>query len=104
MNISASNIGRDSVPVDAGTAGRIAALIDRVFVVDYRVPFKAPDLSPLIVAAPPEPPAEPVRRLAMTKAAIANREASRRIREKKKMERREPMRMSETQGANQHGN
>jgi hypothetical protein len=62
MNTAASNIGRDTVEIHTGTAQLISSFIDRVFVVDYRVPFKAPDLSPLIVAAPPEPPPEPVRR------------------------------------------
>ncbi len=37
----------DCVELDGETAGKISTLIDRVFVVDYRVPFKAPDLSPM---------------------------------------------------------
>jgi hypothetical protein len=89
MNTSASNIGRDTVEIHTGTAHLISSFIDRVFVVDYRVPFKAPDLTPLTVVAQPEPTPAPVRQLAMTKAAIAAREASRRSREKKKTERRE---------------
>lgn len=98
MNTSPSNIGRDTVEIHAGTAQLISSFVDRVFVVDYRMPYKAPDLSPLIVAAPPfvlTPPVwldhlpAPVRQLSMTKAAIAQREAMRRSRAKKKTERRE---------------
>jgi hypothetical protein len=45
---------------------RIDALFDRLFVVDYRVPYRAPDYSPFVIAAPPtshsarvRPPAAP---------------------------------------------
>jgi hypothetical protein len=113
------------------TSDRIAGLIDRVFVVDYRMPFKAPDLSPIIAAPEPlivvpqkpklppvplqrlfdEPPApspEPVQLGRRGARPLEQRskvtERKRRWRAKKKTERREPMRMSEAQGANQHGN
>ena len=65
---------RDTVAIHAGTAQLISNTIDRIFVVDYHMAFKAPDLTPLVSTAPvSEPPPPKVRTRAVPRVTPRTR-------------------------------